>query len=600
MLVELRIQHLAVFATASLSPSPRLTVLSGETGAGKSLVVGAVLLLLGERGGGDRVRAGTERATVEGVFEVRDPDGWREWLDARGITHELPHDPTLVLKREVTAAGRSRAWINGGPVTTALLGDVGRRLVTVLGQHESQALADADTQRDALDAYAGAIAIAQEVRAAHAAWVAARAAAASLEARQREAAQRADYLRFVVREIDDAQLREGEPERLDDELQRLSHAEELQSLARSISARLDGDESDGVLSELAAIRRQLHALARIDASQDALEELLDQAEVALGELGRAVESYGERIELDPSRLRAVEQRRATVQGILRKHGPTVGEALATAEEGRRALALVDDGAAAQRAAQQAVDEAMSRWRTASALLSTARRAAAAALASEVTAVLPSLGMPDGTLQVMLHPVEAPSAEGAEHVEWRVTTNAGDPPRPLGRIASGGELARVMLAVSTALARVQAVPTVIFDEIDAGIGGAVAVQVGRAMQQVAAHHQVLAVTHLAQIAACADAHGAVWKDAADGRTTAGVALVEGEARIRELARMLGGDAEREVAQEHARALLAQAQRPSAPTTSETSTPTGGKRRGGALSGAGSPGTSAPRTDRSRKR
>jgi DNA repair protein RecN (Recombination protein N) len=560
VLVQLRIQNLAVFAEASLLPSPRLTVVSGETGAGKSLMVGAVLLLLGDRGGGDRVRAGAERATVEGVFELTDATGWAEWLDARGVVHALPGDPTLVLKRDVSAAGRSRAWINGGPVTTALLGDVGRRLVTVLGQHEAQALAEPDPQREALDAFAQASELADRVAAAYSEWRAALASAHDVGRARAEATKRADYLRFVLQEISDARLVDGESEQLDAELTRLSHAEELRDLAAQASERLDGDDDAGVLAQLHAVRRSLQQLARIDLGMGRLLELLDQAEVPLSDLSRELTGYLEQVEVDPRRLRDVEARRSLVQSVLRKHGPSFADVAQVAADARQALALVDDSAATERAMVRAIEQTQGAYVELAAELSTARRNAATRFAGEVEALLPELGMPDGRLSVQLAALPDAAATGTESVEWMVGVNAGDSLRPLARVASGGELARVMLAVSTVLSRVQSVPTIIFDEIDAGIGGAVALRVGAAMQRLSAAHQVLAVTHLAQIAACADTHGAVSKVSADGRTAAQLVLVDGAARIGELARMLGGDSEREVAREHARALLEQAQTP----------------------------------------
>jgi DNA repair protein RecN (Recombination protein N) len=559
VLVELRISNFAVFAEASLSPAPRLTVLTGETGAGKSLLVGAVLLLLGERGGSDRVRAGADRATVEGVFELAG-DEWIEWLDARGITHALPDDRLLILKREIAATGRSRAWINGGPVATMLLAEVGQRLVSVLGQHESHALGDADTQRVALDAFADASAVAESVRAAFLAHGAAVARRSALEAQRVDAMRRADYLRFVVQEIAGARLVDGEVDRLDEEVRRLSNAEELRTLSIGAADRLDGGDDGGVIAQLAALRRQLHQLSRIDPATEALEELLDQAEAPLAELSRELASYAEGIDLDPSRLRTVEQRRDVVQSVLRKHGPTITDALSVLADAETALALVDDAAGGITDADRAVAAAMSTWQRDAETLSTQRRQAAAVLAKEVSALLPSLGMPDGRLEVRLTSLDGLHAHGAERVEWMVGLNAGDELRPLGRVSSGGELARLMLAVTTVLARVQAVPTLIFDEIDAGIGGAVAVQVGAAMRQLATHHQVLAVTHLAQIAACAEVHGAVGKVTRAGQTAAHLQLVEGDTRISELARMLGGDADREVARAHARELFLQAQQP----------------------------------------
>jgi DNA repair protein RecN (Recombination protein N) len=581
MLVELRLQQFGVFADARLEPGEGLTVLSGETGAGKSLLVGALLFLLGDRGGSDRVRTGADRAIVEGTFDVPAPDQWVEWFEARGVPHGLPDDRGVVIRREVQATGRSRAWVNGAAVTNAVLAELGARLVTVHGQHESQSLGDAATQRTLLDAYAEASAVARALATAHAAWRDAQARQAAL-ARDRVAAERqADYLRFVAREVEQVQPLPGEPEQLDDELRRLTHAEELRALAAGGVRLLDGgDEADGVLARLSAVRRTLQQLGRIDPTTSALLEGFDQVEVALGELARDLAHYGDGIAVDPERLQEVEARRGALQALLRKYGPGVSDALQAAADARAQLALVDGAARDDAQAQEAVDAA---WREVERLarqLSAARVRAAASLARDVSALLPAVGMPDARFAVTLDALATPEATGAERPLFLAQLNAGEPMRPIGRAASGGELARLLLAVATVLARVERVPTLVLDEIDAGIGGAVAVQVGALMQRLAASHQVLAVTHLAQIAACATRHGAVTKTTVDGETVAELTVVEGEARITELARMLGGDASGAEARDHARAVLVRAQ-PRAPTAA-----------------AGSRGTSAPRSGRSR--
>ena len=551
MLVELRIRNVAVIDTVVLPLAAGLNVLTGETGAGKSLIVGALGMLLGERAAADRVRSGADKATVEGVFEPRSMPALRAMLDERGIDTD---EETLVLKREIGSNGRSRAWINGSPVTAAVLAEVGARLVSVLGQHDSRQLVDAEHQRDVLDAYIGALDIRARVAEAFAQLGALRSRERELELRRQDAAKRADYLRFVAREIDEANPVVGEDETLDGEIRRLSHAEELQTLAAQAAAAISGDER-AALTSLASVRRALVSLERIDPDTGRWQAGFDAAVYALDELVRELETYAESIEADPSRLRTLERRRDQLLTLMRKHGPTLQEVIASGAQARTELDLVDGGtldlaaiADARAAAEGALVEA-------AAELTHRRQSGAQQLARAVTELLPELGMPEGRLQVALTPVEHIGAFGAEQVTFVAALNAGGEARPLGRLASGGELARVMLALSTVLARLQQVPTLVFDEVDAGIGGAVAWQVGALMRRVAKHHQVLAISHLAQIAARAHHHVVVRKSAIGTVTTADTTVVRDEPRVIEIARMLGGDADREVSRAHARELLA---------------------------------------------
>ncbi len=550
MLVELRIRNVAVIDTVALPLAAGLNVLTGETGAGKSLIVGALGMLLGERAATDRVRGGADKATVEGVFEPGAMPALRAMLDERGIDAD---DETLVLKREIGSNGRSRAWINGSPVTAAVLADVGARLVGVLGQHDARQLVDAEHQRDVLDAFTGAFEVRTRVADAYAQLAALRTRERELEVRRQDAAKRADYLRFVAREIDDTNPVVGEDEALDGEIRRLSHAEELQTLAAQAATAISGDER-AALTRLATVRRALVSLERIDPDTGRWQVGFDAAVYALDELERELETYAESIEADPSRLRTLERRRDQLLSLMRKHGPTLQEVIDTGMQVRAELDLVDGGTldlAAMVDARAAAEGALAE---AAAELTRRRQSGAHQLARAVTQLLPELGMPEGRLQVMLTPVDHIGAFGAEQVIFVAALNAGSEARPLGRLASGGELARVMLALSTVLARLQQVPTLVFDEVDAGIGGAVAWQVGALMRRVAKHHQVLAISHLAQIAARAHHHVVVRKSAVGTVTTADTTVVRDEPRVIEIARMLGGDADREVSRAHARELL----------------------------------------------
>lgn len=550
MLLELRIRNVAVIDAVSLPLAAGLNVLTGETGAGKSLIIGALGMLLGERAATDRIRHGAEKASVEGVFDLRALPRLRALLDERGIEAD---DDVLVLKRETAQAGRSRAWINGSPVTVSVLAEIGARLVSVHGQHDSRQLVDPELQCEVLDAYSQASDVRRQVELAYAELLALQARETRLAQERLEAARRADYLRFVVQEIDAVNPLEGEDDALDAEIQRLSHAEELQALAGQAASAISGDEGAALVS-LAAVRRALAALTRIDPATSAMQGAFDAAVEGLNELAQDLSLYAEGIEADPARLRSLERRREAVSGLLRKYGPTLAAVQGAYAESRQLLELVDGGTSEGEVVARARAEAEGQLASAAAELTRLRRAGAEQFAQAVTALLPELGMPDGRLFVDLAPTATVGARGAESVTFQAVLNAGSEPRPLGRIASGGELARVMLALSTVLARLQQVPTLVFDEVDAGVGGAVAWQVGALMRRVAQHHQVLAISHLAQIAARAHHHIVVRKSAVGTVTSSDTEVVIDDARVLEVARMLGGDADREVSRAHARELL----------------------------------------------
>lgn len=567
MLTELRIRNVAVIDQVTLVLAPGLNVLTGETGAGKSLVVGALELLLGERAAADRVRAGCDKGSVEGVFEL---GGRREalaaFLDERGL--EAP-DGLLVLRREVAATGRSRAWVNGTPVTAALLADVGEQLVTVHGQHEARQLADAGAQRDLLDAFAGAEPLRARMAAAVERQRRCAATVDALRAEATEAGRRREEWQALVRAVEELRLRPGDDEQLDADIRRLAHAEELQGAAQQAVAALSAEDR-GALARLATVRRALAQVARIDPDAARWEPVLEGARVTLDELARDFAGYAEAVEADPPRLRALEARREALSALLRRHGPALADVLDAAAAARAGLARLDGEGAGVAEAEEALREAEDEMRREAVALSATRAEAARRLESAVTTLLGELGMAQARLGVRLTPLPAIGETGAETVAFVAQLNAGADERPLARIASGGELARVMLAVSTVLAERQQVPVLVFDEVDAGVGGAVAWQVGALLRRVAAHHQVLAISHLAQVAARAHHHVVVSKGAVGAVTTADLAVVDGEARVQEVARMLGGDAEREVSRAHARELLARGEEPSSSETAPGAT------------------------------
>ena len=550
VLTELRIRNFAIIDAVTLPLERGLNVLSGETGAGKSIIVGALGLLLGERGSADLVRPGAERATVEGVFELDGREDLVTLVDERGIEAE---DGTVVLKREIAASGRGRAWINGTPVTATILADVGRALVNLHGQHEAQTLLDDSSQRHILDAYATAGPVVAEVAAIYAELAGIRRSIDEIARRRAAAEKRADYLRHVAREIEDAKLVPGEDVALEDDARILENADELRTLAESVSTFLS-DEEDGALARLAGAHRALTQITRIDANAARLQELYDTGFYALEELARAADEYATSVELDPERLADVRARRDLIFRLSKKYGGTLADVITAGQEARAELDLLDSADFDVAQLRRQADDASERLRAAADRLTQLRTRAATAISDAVSAVLPDLGMEGGRFTVTLMPRDEIGPEGAEDVEFRVALNVGYEPRPLARVASGGELSRVMLALKTVLANVDNVPTLVFDEVDAGIGGRVGLQVGDTMRRVAEEHQVFAISHLPQIAARAHHHIVVAKGAKGGVTTADITVLTPSARVAEIARMLGGDPESKASRAHARELL----------------------------------------------
>jgi DNA repair protein RecN (Recombination protein N) len=550
MLLELRISNFAVIESLSIHCEAGLNTLTGETGAGKSIIVGALGLLLGERASVESIRTGAQKATVEGVFDVARRKSVLELLAEQGIEAD---DGLLILRREVSAEGRSRAWVNGAASTATFVGQLGRSLVDLHGQHEGQTLMRADEQRNILDAFAGASDLAGAVAAAYQDARRLHDELEDLERRRREAEQRADYLRFQVGEIESAHIKSGEEAELASESVRLEHSEELAQLASELSDALYAGD-DSVSARLGEVRRTLDHLVRIDQSQADARELLDTAYYAIEELGRRFGDYAEGIEYDPARLEEVRRRQDLLYRLRSKYGPELEDVLATAAKAQDELSLVDDAAFRRQQVETALGAAQQKLQELSGTLSRQRKKAAARLQKEVMEVLPELGMASGRFEVALDAHAHATAHGAEAIEFRIALNAGFEPRPLARIASGGELSRVMLALKTILARVDRVPTLIFDEVDAGIGGRVATQVADKLRDVAQHHQVFVITHLPQLASRASHHWLVEKVEREGTTLTRVNELKGEERVRELARMLGGDPESGVSIEHAREML----------------------------------------------
>ena len=551
MLIELRIKDYAVIHDLTLELGSGLSALSGETGAGKSIIVGALSLLLGERAASDTVRTGAERAMVEAVFDVATYPKLGVQLDDLGIEAE---DGLLILRREVAAVGRNRAWINESPTTARTVGELGRSLVDLHGQHEHQTLLRKDTQRHILDAFGEAEEDASAVEEAYEELGGLEAKLRELQDHRRELASRVDFLRFQMRELEEADVQSGEEEALTEESGRLENSEELLGETTRIHDELYSAE--GALTEKVSGLAQ--TLARLKGWDPALEgphEELQGAYHALAEVGRDLSDYVGGLRHDPGRLEEVRSRLDLIHSLKRKYGPTAEDVIASRDRVRAELDEVEDGGWDEDILAAEVDRTRSDLIAAAARLSEKRQAAATRLEEEVEALLPNLGLPAGTFKVQMDTLPEVKSRGAESIEFLVSVNAGFPPNSLARVASGGELSRVMLTLKAILAQVDQVPTLVFDEIDAGIGGQVASLVGAKLKDVARYHQVFVVTHLPQLASQACSHLLVEKDEREGLAATAVRGLTGDARVREIARMLGGDPESETSQDHARELLA---------------------------------------------
>jgi DNA repair protein RecN (Recombination protein N) len=434
-----------------------------------------------------------------------------------------------------------------------MVGELGRLLVDLHGQHEHQTLMRPDEQRTILDARAGAVDLAERVAETHARLRDATARIEDLDRRRAEVEARAEFLRFQAEEIERVKLVEGEEETLEADAARLDHAEDLARLSDSLYQALYA-AGDAVTARLDAIRRTLDQLIRIDPSQADARTQIDEAFYTLDELGRRMGDYASSIEHDPSRLDDIRRRQDAIFRLKAKYGPELADVIAAGARAREELDLLDRASFERKEGEKAVEKARTELDRAASALTRARRKGAKELLADVATLLPDLGMPAARFDVVLTAVDPPRARGAEDVEFRIAVNAGFEPRSLARVASGGELSRVMLALKAALARYDAVPTLVFDEVDVGIGGRAAHGVAAKLHEVARTHQVFVVTHLPQIASRADQHLYVEKEERAGTTVTMLHVLRGEDRVRELARLLGGDPESALSLEHAREML----------------------------------------------
>ena len=554
MLSHLTIRSLAVIDRIELDCAPGMTALTGETGAGKSIVVDALALLLGARAHADLIRVGAERAEVCGVFETGSNASVRTWLAGRELDEGADE---CIVRRIIGPDGRSRAFVNDRPVAAHVLRELGEHLVDIHGQHAHHLLLNRDRQRLLVDHFGGHQELLDCVAAIAGRWQELRRELAAIVSDGEDRAARLDFLRFQLEELDGLRLGADEPERLAAQQRRLANAEAILEGCRRALARLDGEHAPSASDAFADARRDLDVLVRHDPRAGEVMELIDAASINVTEACASLRGLADDLDPNPEELIAVEQRLGTIHDLARKHRVSAQELPVQIERLRERVASLESGEKRAAEIEREVTVTEDEYCAQCARLTAARRQAADRLSKRVTENVRELGMPGGEFTVDITPLESrrPAPSGSDRVEFLVSAGTGQPERPLSKVASGGELSRISLAIQVSSVRGSEVPTLVFDEADVGVGGRVAETVGRRLRALGESHQVLCVTHLAQVASRAHHHSVVRKSlGGDGTPGVGVAPVRGEGRIEEIARMLGGERITSKTIAHAREML----------------------------------------------
>lgn len=555
MLRSLYVKDFAIVGEADIAFRTGLSVVTGETGAGKSLLVDALLLLSGGRADAGVIRSGCERAELTAEFDLTAAPAARDWLAAE----ELDDDGACQLRRVIRAEGSSRAWINGRPVTLAQLSALAERLIEIHGQHEHQALLDRGHQLQLLDAFGNHAAELAAVREPARRW---------RELGQRMAdlgggddnGERLALLARQLEELDRHALGEAQLAELNELHKRLANAGQLVSGSAGIADLVDGDSEFALRRSLARARQELIRLAELDPALAATAEMVESLEIQLGEVADALSRYQDGLELDPERLAEAEAQLSKLHELSRRHRLPMHELRGRAEELRSEVEALRDAGSLRATLERERATVAQQYREAARRLSERRAATAQRLAGEISALMGELGMAGGRFEVALEPATKsdPDALGAERCEFLVSANPGQPARALRKVASGGELSRISLAIEVAALGLDDVATMVFDEVDSGIGGAVAEVVGQKLRRLGSARQALCVTHLAQVAAQGHQHFRVSKNSVDGQTLTRIEALDDKARRDEIARMLGGIEITRETLAHARQMLERAQ------------------------------------------
>lgn len=578
MLKTLRITNFILIESLTLDLSAGICLLTGETGAGKSIIIDAVLAVLGGRVSTDLIRAGASRATLEATFALENNPTLKAILDAHGIEPAI--DGELTLSREVTPKG-SRCRIEGQLVPQTALKELGEALVDVLGQHENTLLTRSREHLRILDEFAGpdAMAARTEIARLHAKLLSLRHELASLERTAAERERQRDFWQYQLAEIEAAALTSpNEPEDLKAERQVLANAEDLKrDLVTAYERLYGGDETPSVTDQLDGVLSTLRDGAELDPELGTLADAVEGALATLQDASREIRRRAERLEADPERLEELESRLDLLRDLLRKYGPTVQDMEALAEQLRQDLGTAENDSSRQEAIREELARTEKAQGAIAQRLTELREAAASRLETSVAQELQDLGMKEARFFVSFKPHESVGAEGAQTAEFMLAPNPGEPPRPLAKTASGGELARLMLALKTVLHGEDGTPTLIFDEVDTGISGRAAQVVAQKIARLGARSQILLITHMPAIAAVADRHWHIAKQIAEGRTSVSLTPLEGAAIVRELAHLASGDADSPAAMSHAQELLDKARAFKVAEPSTERALAGGKRK-----------------------
>jgi DNA repair protein RecN (Recombination protein N) len=549
MLSYLKIKNLALVEDVTWELEKGLVGVTGETGAGKSIIVGALKLILGERADRGLIRTGQDQCSVEASFEVEHLQAINAILDDAGI--DPCEDRTLLLKRVVTATG-NKQFVNGSPATTQVLKAVGEYLVDLHGPHDHQSLNSQERQLEMLDRYAGVEKQLVDYRSAYKAW---RSTATELEDlihSERASQQQIDLLKHQITEISQAKLREGEDEEIEARHRVGANSARIGELCSAISERFSGGEG-GILDGLRDVAKMVHELEKIDPTAAKVFEEFETTQIALREMESSLQDYTEDLELDPKEFAQLELRMSQLQQLKRKYAPTVKGVLEHLADCEQKLLKMEGRTEEIERLTQLAAEQLAAVQKAGKTLSKKRSDAAPKLAKEVAKHLTDLGFKQSVFEVAVIPHAEPQREGLEQIDFQFAPNPGEPCKPLRMTASSGEMSRVLLAVKSALAKQDSVGLLVFDEIDANVGGNIAEAVGRKMHTIGQARQVIAITHFPQVASLAQSHFVVSKEVKDNRTRSTIRQIADEERVEELARMLGGKLES--AREHARSLLA---------------------------------------------
>jgi DNA repair protein RecN (Recombination protein N) len=547
-LTHITLRDFVIVHELELDLDSGFSVLTGETGAGKSILIDALQLALGARAESGVVREGANRCEVCAEFEPT--HAIQAWLETAGFDANAE----LLLRRTVDTSGKSRAWINGSPATATQLRELGEQLLDIHGQHAWQSLTRPDAVRGLLDAYAGT-----DIRPLKAAWQVWRQAQQALaEAQQAQStlANERERLAWQIGELEKLNPQAGEWQDLSAQHSRLANAQALIDGANQATLLLEGDDEGGALRQLSRAIQTLQSLGQFEPEFHALADLLTSAQAQAEDVAHSLHSYLRKTDLDPAHLAQLDERMGQWLSLARRYKKTPDELPLTRQSWRQELAQLD-AAADLNSLQKAEQAAQTACMKEAKAVSRQRQQAAKPLAQAVSSAMQQLGMQGGRFEVQLQALDAPAQHGLEEVSFLVAGHEGSTPRPVGKVASGGELSRIALAIAVTTSELGEAGTLIFDEVDSGVGGAVAETVGRLMKQLGVHRQVLAVTHLPQVAACADHHLLVSKAAAHGQVSSQVRAVESEERVSEIARMLGGEKLSATTLAHAREMLGDA-------------------------------------------